>query len=69
MSTPYELRFQIFETAKQTLADEYWASISRRDSLINVAASMDLVPDYPEYPTMEDVMDRAKIINEFVSNS
>ncbi len=69
MSTPYELRFQIFETAKQTLVDEYWAQKEKRDSLIEVVPTMDQVPEYPEYPSMQDVMNRAKIINEFVSKS
>ena len=65
-ASPYELRFQIFETARSVLVDEYWAAKERRDNLIETGG-VDRIPEYPEYPTMEDILNRAQIINGFVS--
>jgi len=67
-TNPYELRFQIFETARNVLVDEYWAQVNRREVLIETGG-VDTIPEFPTYPTMQDVMDRAQTINEFVSNS
>ena len=70
LNTPYELRFQIFEAAKQTLVDEYWAADSRRRLMLEGVEPVDpnTFPDHPEYPTLQDVMNMSKRINEFVSN-
>jgi hypothetical protein len=70
-NTPFELRFQIFEAAKQSLVDEYWAQDSLRRLMLDGLEPVDskLIPDHPEYPTMKSIMERAKNINEFVSNS
>lgn len=67
-TNPYELRFQIFETARSVLTDEYWAKVNRREVLIETGG-VDTIPEFPTYPTMQDVMERAQTINEFVSNS
>ena len=66
--TPYELRFQIFETARNVLTEEYWAQVNRREVLIETGG-VDTIPEFPTYPTMQDVLERAKTINEFVSNN
>ena len=68
MSTPYELRYQIFETSRATLTDEYWAAVNRREVLMTTDG-VDTITEFPAFPSMQEVMDRAKIINEFVSNS
>ena len=65
-TNPYELRFQIFETARAVLTDEYWAQVNRREVLIETGG-VDRIPEYPEYPTMEDILNRSQIINGFVS--
>ena len=67
-ANPYELRFQIFETARNVLTDEYWAKVNRREVLIETGG-VDTIPEFPTYPTMQDIMERVKVINEFVSNS
>ena len=67
-SNPYELRFQIFETARNTLVDEYWAQVNRREVLIETGG-VDAIPDFPTYPSMPEVMERVQVINDFVSNS
>ena len=45
-ASPYELRFQIFETARSVLVDEYWAAVALRDNLIETGG-IDLIPEYP----------------------
>jgi hypothetical protein len=65
---PYELRFQIFNEARNVLTDEYWAKVNRREVLIETGG-VDTIPEFPTYPTMQDIMERVKVINEFVSNS
>lgn len=67
-TNPYELRFQIFETARNVLVDEYWAQVNRREVLIETGG-VDSIPEFPTYTSMQDVLERAKTINEFVSNS
>lgn len=67
-SNPYELRFQIFETARNVLTDEYWAQVNRRETLI-ATGGVDTIPEFPDYPTMKDIMERVQIINDFVSTS
>ena len=67
-TNPYELRFQIFETARNVLVDEYWAQVNRREVLMTTGG-VDTIPEFPTYPTMQDVLARAHTINEFVSNS
>lgn len=67
-ANPYELRFQIFETARNVLVDEYWAQVNRREALIETGG-VDTIPAFPDYPTMNQIMERVQVINEFVSNS
>ena len=67
-TNPYDLRFQIFETARNVLTDEYWAKVNRREVLIESGA-VDAIPEFPTYPTMNDIMDRVQVINEFVSTN
>jgi len=73
-TSPYELRYQMFETARNVLVDEYWAAKEHRQAMIefqstfgNTDGRFD-IPDYPDYPTLTEVMSIAKQINEFVSN-
>ena len=67
-ANPYELRFQIFETARNTLVDEYWAQVNRREVLIETGG-VDTIPDFPTYPSMSEVMERVQVINDFVSKA
>ena len=67
-TNPYELRFQIFNEARNVLTDEYWAKVNRREVLIETGG-VDAIPDFPTYPSMSEVMERVQVINDFVSNS
>jgi hypothetical protein len=64
--TPYELRFEIFKQSYNMLQDQYSveydaAVLWNEDNVVKM--------DYPEYPTLSDVLDRADIINRFVSET
>ena len=65
--TPYELRFEIFKQAYNMLNDqfsvEYDTVVSWNRNSIN-KVKMDL----PEYPSLNQVLEQAEIINDFVSS-
>jgi len=50
---PYELRFQMLNTARDMLEQEYHAKAAAGES--------------PTWPTLEQVLERAKALNAFVS--
>jgi hypothetical protein len=64
--TPYELRFEIFKQAYNMLQDDYSMKfeIAQRqnpDGLISA--------DFAEkYPTLNQVLQQAEVINDFVSS-
>lgn len=49
----YELRFQMLHTAREMLESEYHAKKAHGDDV--------------KWPTLEQVLDRAKALNSFVS--
>lgn len=64
--TPYELRFEIFRQAYSVVADTYHAKVSE-----SCGKNDGVLPsDFNEkYPTMDDILQHAKIINDFVSSN
>ena len=67
---PYELRFEIFHTAQQRAEqkhneklEDYRLSQVWRSEGKNVPAV-----ERPNYPTLNEVFDEAKLIKEFVEN-
>jgi|688.fasta_scaffold407151_1 hypothetical protein len=65
--TPYELRFEIFKQAYNMLNDQY--SIEMDTARYWNANSANTVKmDYPEFPTLQDVLNQAETINDFVSS-
>tara|TARA_B110000503_G_scaffold141499_1_gene235264 strand:+ start:323 stop:568 length:246 start_codon:yes stop_codon:yes gene_type:complete len=69
--TPFELRFEIFNQAKNMLSDKYYSE--REDALSKYHSEVDSgkKPDFPEmpsYPTFDEVKDMAQLINTFVSS-
>ena len=65
--TPYELRFEIFKQAYNMLNDqfsvEYDTVVSWNRNSINKVKM-----DFPEYPSLNQVLEQAEIINSFVSS-
>jgi len=66
--TPYELRFEIFKQAYSMLNDEFCVTYDTarcwNDNETNTVKM-----DYPEFPTLKEVLKQAEIINDFVSSS
>ena len=69
--TPFELRFEIFNQAKNMLSEQY--QHKRDDALSKYYSEVDSgkKPDFPEmpsYPTFFEFRDMAQLINTFVSS-
>lgn len=65
--TPYELRFEIFKQAYNMLNDQF---ITKYDTarVWNDNSANTVKMDYPEFPTLDKVLERAQLINDFVSS-
>ena len=65
--TPYELRFEIFKQAYSMLNDQFSVEY---DTAVrwNEVEKKEVPMDYPEFPTLENVLRQAEIINDFVSS-
>jgi len=76
MANPYELRYDIYNTAKDRLMDRFhqdhaiwqdfdgWKRDREADGDVITATSP--VPQRPEFPTHEEVLEEAEKIYEFV---
>ena len=64
---PFELRFSVFNTAKDFLEQQYKANLAAFDLMDKAAKNAaDLAP---KFPTMEEVIEKAIEINKFVSDA
>jgi len=66
--TPYELRFEIFKQAYNMLNDKFsieYDTIRCWNDDKNNKVKM----DYPEFPSLNQVLEQAEIINSFISES
>jgi len=64
--TPYELRFEIFKQAYTMLNDEFcvkYDAVRERNTKFGKSEI-----DYPNFPSLKQVLDQAEIINTFVSS-
>ena len=66
--TPYELRFEIFKQSYNMLQDQFSVEYDTARCW-NEDSKNTVKMNYPEYPTLGDVLDRADIINSFVSET
>ncbi len=65
--TPYELRFEVFKQAYAMMNDQF--SIEYDTARVwNDNSENTVKIDYPEFPTLDKVLEQAKIINDFVSS-
>lgn len=67
MLSPFELRFNIFNTAKTILETQYQANLDTWKLLDKT--SKEAVELAPKFPTVEEIVDKAIEINKFVSDS
>ena len=64
--TPYQLRFEIFKQSYNMLQDEFLHYVNLADQKVALDTN-DF--DYPEPPTLEQVLKQAEVINDFVSET
>ena len=65
--TPYELRFEIFKQAYNMLNDQF--SVEYDTAVRWNEVEKNQVPmEYPDFPTLNQVLEQAEIINDFVSS-
>ena len=65
MLSPFELRFSIFNTAKDLMVKQHEANMATWEVLNKT--SKEAVELTPKFPTMEEIIDKAIEINTFVS--
>ena len=65
--TPFELRFSVFNTAKDFLEQQYKANLAAFEALDRAAKEASELA--PKFPTMEEVIEKAVEINKFVSDA
>ena len=64
--TPYELRFEIFKQAYIMLNDEFCVKYDSARERNTEFGKPEF--EYPNFPSLEKVLDQAEIINTFVSS-
>jgi hypothetical protein len=64
---PFELRYSVFQTAKEFLEQQYKANLAAFDALDK--AAKDAAELTPKFPTVEEVIEKAVEINKFVSDA
>ena len=62
---PFELRFSVFNTAKDLMIKQHEASMAAWEVLNKTAKEVEELA--PAFPTMEEIIDKAIEINTFVS--
>jgi predicted peroxiredoxin len=67
MVSPFELRFNIFNTAKNLLETQYQAQMDAWKLLDKT--SKEAAELAPKFPTIEEIVDKAIEINKFVSDN
>jgi hypothetical protein len=65
--SPFELRFSVFNTARDFLEQQYKANLAAFDAMDKAAKEASELA--PKFPTMEEVIEKAVEINKFVSDA
>jgi hypothetical protein len=64
---PFELRFSIFNTAKDILVKQHEANLVAWDMLNKGAKKAEELA--PKFPTVEEIVEKATEINKFISET
>lgn len=64
---PFELRFSIFNTAKDILVKQHEANLAAWELLNKSAKKTEELA--PKFPTVEEIVEKAIEINKFISES
>jgi hypothetical protein len=65
--TPYQLRFEIFKQSFNMLQYEFDHFVNIADNRMSISGDPNF--EYPEPPTLEQVLKQAEVINDFVSET
>jgi hypothetical protein len=64
---PFELRFSIFNTAKDILVKQHEANLAAWELLNKSSKKVEEVS--PKFPTVEEIVEKAIEINKFISET
>jgi hypothetical protein len=64
---PFELRFSIFNTAKDLLIKQHEANLAAWEVLNKGSKKIEEVS--PKFPTIEEIVEKATEINKFISET
>ena len=64
---PFELRFSIFNTAKDLLFKQHESNLVLWESLSEASKASSAL--YPKFPTIDEIVEKALEINKFVSDA
>ena len=64
--TPYQLRFEVFKQAYNMMNDQFNIEYDTAREWNEKVNRIDL--EYPQFPTLNQVLEQAEIINDFVSS-
>ena len=64
---PFELRFSVFNTAKDLLLKQHEANLAAWEVLNKTSKEVEELA--PKFPTMEEIIEKAIEINTFISGS
>ena len=64
---PFELRFSIFNTAKDLMIKQHEANLAAWEVINKTSKEAEELA--PKFPTMEEIIDKAIEINTFISGS
>jgi len=67
MISPFEMRFNIFNVAKEVMEEQYKSNLDAWKLLDK--ASKDATDLAPKYPTVAEILEKAIEINKFISDA
>lgn len=75
--TPFEIRLELLKMAKEMLEQDYFSKreqiSSDWNSQVNAAMNSNITPPvhpgFPEYPSELDIIQKAHVLNSFISKS
>jgi len=67
MATPYELRFDMYNTALERLKEQYWAKKERIDVARETEGRDFHESEHPVFPSPQEAIEEASVIMAFVN--
>jgi uncharacterized protein (DUF2344 family) len=67
MVSPFEMRFNVFNVAKEVMEEQYKANLAAWDLMDKASKNAEELA--PKYPTVSEILEKAIEINKFISDS